>query len=140
MKGFGDDVEKRRALYWACGLAASLPPVGLDVGAYGALLWFLVHEEARRLGAELDTDEAMTILGAARPELSLAMLGGPGLKWIALPIGITLGGYYNIKAAHEVVMATRLYLAAGRRLRGHALRQELEERAGRRALHRSRTA
>lgn len=115
------------ALRIACGVAASLPPVGLDVGAYGTLLWFLVHDEARRSGATLSTDDALTVLRAAGPELGWAVLVGPGIKWINLFFGVGLGASFNLEAARNVRAATRLYLASGRRLRGHALRQELEE-------------
>ncbi len=115
------------ALRIACGVAASLPPLGFDVGAYGTLLWFLVHDEARRSGATLSTDDALTILRAAGPELGWAVLVGPGIKWVNLLFGVGLGTSFNLDAARNVRAATRLYLASGRRLRGHALRQELEE-------------
>ncbi len=122
-----DPSRSDSALRIACGVAASLPPVGLDVGAYGTLLWFLVHDEARRWGATLSTDDALTVLRAAGPELGWAVLVGPGIKWVNLLFGVGLGASLNLGAAHNVRAATRLYLASGRRLRGHALRQELEE-------------
>lgn len=117
----------RSPLIVACALAAGLPPVGLDVGAYGTLLWFMVHEEARTRGATLTTDDAIAVLEAAAPELAWALVAAPGLKWIQPLLGMGLGGYFNMKAARNVTLATRLYLASGRRLRGHALRQELDE-------------
>ena len=119
--------EQRKLAYFGCGLAATLPPVGLDLGALGALLWFLVHDTARMRGQSLDTEEAWTIVGAAGPELAISLIGGSGLKWLMLPLGMGLGSYFNVVAAQNVVKATHLYLDSGRRLRGNALRTELEE-------------
>lgn len=119
--------EQRRLAFFGCGLAATLPPVGVDLGALGALLWFLVHDTARMRGQTLSTDEAWTIIGAAGPELAISLFGGSGLKWLMLPLGVGLGGYFNMLAAQNVVKATHLYLDSGRRLRGNALRTELEE-------------
>ncbi len=130
--------EQRKLAYVGCGLAAALPPLGFDMGAVGALLWYLVHDTARLRGATLSADEAMTILRSAGPELGWSVLGGSGLKWLFAPLGMGVGGYFNVVAAQLAVKATHLYLDSGRRLRGNALRTELEE-ARRRARHRRHT-
>ncbi len=119
--------EQRRLAYFGCGLAATLPPLGVDLGALGALLWFLVHDTARLRGQSLSADEAWTIIGAAGPELAVSMIAGSGMKWLMLPVGMTFGSYFNLVTAQCVVKATHLYLDSGRRLRGNALRTELEE-------------
>ncbi|MBM3266893.1 MAG: hypothetical protein FJZ01_04515 [Candidatus Sericytochromatia bacterium] len=128
--------EQRKLAYVGCGLAATLPPLGVDLGALTALLWYLVHDTARQRNASLSADEAMTILRAAGPELAWSLLGGSGLKWLFLPLGMGVGSYFNVLAAQLAVKATHLYLDSGRRLRGNALRTELEEarrRSSRRA-------
>ena len=119
--------EQRRMAYFGCGLAAALPPLGVDLGAVGALLWFLVHDTARMRGEALSAEEALAIVAVAGPELALSAIGGSGLKWLMAPLGMGVGGYFNVAAAQNVVKATHLFLDSGKRLRGTALRSELDE-------------
>ena len=119
--------EQRRISYLGCGLSATLPPLGVDLGALSALLWYLAHDTARMRGQSLSAEEALAIMAAAGPELAWSALAGSGLKWVMLPVGVGVGGYFNVAAARNVVKATHLFLDSGRRLRGTALRSELEE-------------
>jgi len=124
-----DRDQERRLAFAGCGLAAILPPLGIDLGAALAFLWYLVHDTARMRGQRLSADDAWAVLAAVGPDLAWSLVGGSGIKWLAPPLGMGLGSYFNVVAARNAVTATNLFLDSGRRLRGNALRQELAESA-----------